>query len=144
MMKVTVPRLSLGLALCLGLVGICARAQSVPTDAPPTQPFHAVHLLWIDLQQPDAEKTVLTAVASMNQVIAKAGCPDCIYHLWKVSGQQNGSHNYLLVSDWPGRAMYDKVHNSPEYLMGAQSWLRLRSVVKSEVYNRYVEMQPPK
>jgi hypothetical protein len=126
------------LAFCFGLAAISAIAQ----DSPPVQPFHAVHLLWIDVQQPDAEKTVLAAIAGMNKAIVKAGCPDCVYHLWKVSGDPNGKYTYLQIFFWPGREVYNKVHDSPEYAAASRNWATLRSVVKEEVYNRYVEIQP--
>jgi hypothetical protein len=101
-------------------------------------------LLWIDVQQPNAEKTVLAAIAGMNDAIVKAGCAKCVYHLWKVSGEPNGQYNYLQISFWPGREAYEKVHNSPEYSAASKNWPELRSVVKGEVYNRYVEIQPSK
>ena len=75
------------LALCFGLAAAGAMAQ----DSPPVQPFQATHLLWIDLQQPNAEKTVLAAMAEMNKAIVKAGCRKCVYHLWKVAGNQTGT-----------------------------------------------------
>lgn len=126
------------LALCFGLAAAGAMAQ----DSPPVQPFQATHLLWIDLQQPNAEKTVLAAMAEMNKAIVKAGCRKCVYHLWKVAGEPNGNYNYLQISFWPGREVYDKVHNSPVYTAASKSWETLRSVVKGEVYNRYVEIKP--
>ena len=125
------------MTLCLvaGL-GSSLRAQ----DTPPDQPFQAVHLLWIDTQQPDAEHRVQTAVASLNRAIVKAGCPDCTYHLWKVVDAAKGSYNYVQVSSWPSGAVYSRVHASPEYLAASKGWGMLRSVVVREAYNRYVEV----
>ncbi len=133
-------RFFLRLALCIALAAGCLLSQ----DSPPAEPFQAVHLLWIDVQQPNAEKAVLAAIAELNQAIVKAGCAECTYHLWKVVGATQGSYNYVQVSSWPSGAVYDKVHNSPEYLAASKNWLNLRSVVTREVYNRYVEVQPDK
>ncbi len=127
------------LAVCIALMATIAPAQ----DDAPIQPFQAVHLFSIDLQKPNAEKTVLAAIAEMNRAIIKAGCPDCIYHLWKAYGDA-GNYNYIEISFWPGRDMYDKVHNDPSYMAASTKWSDLRSVVKEEVYSRYVELATAK
>lgn len=124
------------LAWCVGLAAGCALAQGNA----PVEPFQAVHLIRLDMQKPDAEKTLMKAISEMNRAIAKAGCAKCVYQLWKVAGEQNGTFNFLQISSWPGRAVYDKVHNSPEYEAASKSWPELRSVVQEELYNRYVEV----
>ena len=126
------------LVLCAALTPGCVLGQ----DAPPLGPFQAVHMLRVDLQRADAEKTMLAAIAEMNKAIAKAGCPECIYHLWKVSGTQNGSYNYIQISHWPGSAVYLKVHNDPGYTAASGKFSELRSVVQEEVYNRFEEVGP--
>lgn len=128
------------LVLCIGLAAGCVLAQGEP----PVGPFHTVHMIRIDGQQAGAERTMLTAIAAMNQAIVEAGCAECIYHLWKVSGEQQGTFNYLQISYWPGREVYDKVHNSPEYEAASKNWLLLRSAVMLELYNRFVEIKPDK
>ncbi len=123
--------------LCIVLSAGCLWAQ----DPPPAQPFQAVHLLWIDVQQPNAEEAVRSAIGSLNQAVTKAGCSACAYHLWKVVDAAHGSYNYVQVSNWPSGAVYEKVHNSPEYLMASKNWANLRLVVTREAYSRYVEVQ---
>ncbi len=115
----------------------CLRAQ----DSPPAKPFQAVHLLWIDVQQPGAEDAVRSAITGLNQAITKAGCPECTYHLWKVVNAAQESYNYVQVSNWPSGTVYDKIHNSPEYIAASRNWEKLRSVVTREAYSRYTEIQ---
>jgi hypothetical protein len=126
------------LVLCATLTAGCALAQGNP----PVGPFQAVHMLRVDPQNAGAEKTMLAAIAEMNEEIAKAGCAECIYHLWKVSGKQNGSYNYIQISHWPGGAVYLKVHNDPGYAAASAKFSALRSVVQEEVYNRFEEVGP--
>ncbi len=125
------------LIFSLVFAAACLKAQ----DPPPAKSFQTVHLLWIDLQQPNAESAVQSAIAGLNQAITKAGCPECTYHLWKVVDAAQGSYNYVQVSHWPSGAVYDKVHNSPGYIAASKNWVNLRSVVTKEAYNRYVEVQ---
>jgi hypothetical protein len=126
------------LALGFGLAAVAALAQEPP---PPEGPFQAIHVIRVDTQKTDAEKTLLKAISAMNQAIVKAGCRECIYHLWKGSIEQPGGGIYLQISAWPGRAVYDRIHNSAEYAEASKSWSELRSVVKEEFYNRYVEIK---
>ena len=77
--------------LCIMLVAGRLKAQ----NPPPAQPFQAIHLLWIDVQQPNAENAVRSAIQGLNQAITKAGCPECIYHLWRVVDATSGSYNYV-------------------------------------------------
>jgi hypothetical protein len=114
------------------------QAQDPPQDA-----FQAVHLIRVDTaSHPDAEKTMLAAIAEMNKAIVAAGCKACIYHLWKVVGDSKGNLNYLQISYWPGREVYEKVHNSAEYNEASKHWGSLRSVVTDEGYFRFVELKP--
>ncbi len=123
--------------LCIVLFAGCLWAQ----DSAPDQPFQAVHLLWVDVHQPSAEIAVRSAIAGLNQVITKAGCPECTYHLWKVVDAAQGSYNYVQVSQWPSGTVYDKIHNSPEYIAASRNWENIRSVVTRETYSRYTEIQ---
>jgi hypothetical protein len=87
---------------------------AVSQQSPPDQPFQAVHM--IAATKADDEKTLVAALDDLNGAIAKGGCPVCIYHLWKVYGQKSGPFNYLWTSNWPGRAIYETVHASAEYI----------------------------
>lgn len=104
------------------------------------QPSQAVHLLLLDAYNPNAEAVVRSAVTGINQAIVKAGCAACTYHLWKVVDAAPGSYNYVQTSTWPSKAMYEKVHTSPDYLAASGNWQTLRAVVMKEVYNRYAEI----
>ena len=126
--------------VCIVIATGALRAQ----NPPPAQPFQAVHLLWVDVQQPNAEASVRSAIAAMNQAITRAGCPECTYHLWRVVDAAQGGYRYVQVSHWPSGAVYTKIHNSPDYIAASQNWQNLRLVVTKEVYNRYVEVQPGK
>jgi hypothetical protein len=129
------------LALCAAFASGCLLAQA--QDAPPQEAFQAVHLIRVDTtSHPAAEKTILAAIAEMNKAIVKAGCKTCIYHLWKVAGDSTGRLNYLQISYWPGREVYEKVHSSAEYNEASKNWQSLRSVVADEDYFRFVELKP--
>ncbi len=88
-----------------------------------------------------AEADLLGALDEMNQAIAKEGYPQSRYRVWKVQGDQQGSHAYLWESTWPDRATYAKVHEAQSY---QRAFEHVRSAiqasVKDEVYNRYVEV----
>lgn len=108
-------------------------------ERPPDQPFQAVHMMMV---LPGEEKQLVAATRDINSAIAKAGCPACIYHLWKVTGQTVGPFNYMQVSDWPGRDVYEKVHASEEYKAAGKRHGDILSVVyRVQVYNRYVEVK---
>jgi hypothetical protein len=120
----------------VAIAALPAVAQN--SDVPPDQPFQTVHL--INMPSPEAEKTMLAAVTDLNAAIAKAGCPKCIYHLWKVTGTQAGKFNYLWNSNWPGRDVYVKVHNSDAYQAATKKHEAIEKFMESQVYNRYVEV----
>src|ERR1700693_5972693 len=98
------------LMCCAAVVLASALAQN--DDAPPDQPFQAVHL--INVPSADAEKALLATLADINAAITKAGCAKCSYHLWKIYGTQSGGYNYLWTSSWPGGDVYTKVHQSSD------------------------------
>ncbi len=137
-------RTRLFLLLVLSLVITHVATAQLPSPAQPSpapaQAFQAIHLLWVDTQQPHAEERMRMALAGLNEAIRKAGCADCVYHLWRVSEGSPGSYNYMQQSDWPSRALYDKVHSSPDYTAASQAWAALRSVVTREVYVRQNEV----
>jgi hypothetical protein len=118
-------------------------AQEMP--APPSQPFQAVHLYHIDVPGPEAEKKMIDAYAEINKAIAKAGCKKCVYHLWKAHEQPEKGINYIQVSWWPGREIYEKVHKDAGFLAaGKKAEPAFGSMVKEQTYNRYVEIVPGK
>jgi hypothetical protein len=125
----------IGRAAVLAGLGSLALSQ----ERPPDQPFQAVHMLTV---LPNEEKELLAATEDINRAIAKAGCPACIYHLSKVYGQPVGPFNYLQISNWPGREIYEKVHNSEEYNAAGKRHADILNIVyRVEVYNRYVEVK---
>jgi hypothetical protein len=129
---------TLFLCVTAGLLPAVAQNQ----DAPPTQPFQAVHL--IKVASPDAEKSLLAALIDVNKAIAKGGCAKCEYHLWKVFGTQAGDYNYIWISSWPGRDVYVKVHSSADYQAAINKHPELEKIMDTQVYNRYVEVSPGK
>ena len=126
----------LGAALCVA--GLLRPALAQNNDEPPNQPFQAVHL--IKLPTDDAAKAFAAALADINAAIAKAGCRTCVYHLWKVYGTQSGEHNYLWISTWPGRDVYNKIHNDAGYQAAINRHQNLNPAQDTQIYNRYVEV----
>jgi hypothetical protein len=123
---------------CSGLILASAVAQNPQTsDTVPNQPFQAVHLISVP---PSGEKAVMAHLADMNSAIVKAGCPSCVYHLWKVNGTQTGVYNYIRISSWPGRDVYVKVHDAADYKAAAARHPDVEPFYHAQVYNRYVEV----
>src|SRR5262245_11905359 len=119
------------LAGCLlGVVSVIAVPVTFGQDAPPDQPFKALHL--VTLPQGIAETTFLEALTDVNQAIAKAGCEACIYHLYKVYGKQAGAHAYIRESAWPGRAVYEKIHADAGYTAANKRHPELKKVAETE------------
>jgi hypothetical protein len=112
---------------------------AVSPQSPPDQPFQAVHM--IASTKADDEKKLVAAIDDINSAIAEGGCPSCIYHLWKTYGQQSGPFNYLWISNWPGRAIYEKVHTSTEYIDATNRHPEIAGIVSGQIYNRYVEVK---
>jgi hypothetical protein len=142
------------LAVCFAAVTTGSRleAQATPSKAPqaaaqtaqapaPDIPFRTVHLINIESGK---EAEVLAIFEQFNQVMAKLGCADCRYRLWKVSGNQQGPHAYIWDSIWPGRAMYDTIHNASDWKTLSSSQENLQKLLKDHVYNRLVEVSTPK
>ena len=106
-------------------------------EEPPTGAFKAVHLVNLS----DAEvASVQDALADINAVVAKAGYADIRYRLYRVEGKQNGEFKYMWESEWPSGAVYQKVHDSPEWGAAVKRHPELDAIMKKEVYNRYVEV----
>ena len=107
-------------------------------EAPPKEPFRTVHLVALASA---AEAAVLqAALEDVNAVMAQAGHPDVRYRLYKVVGEQAGPYNYLWESSWPGGEAYDKVHKSQEFIAVWKKHPEVETLMKNEVYNRYVEV----
>ena len=94
--------------------------------------------------QPDSEKILLAAIKDLNSAIEKAGCPSCIYRLWKAFGEQSGPFTYIWAASWPDRATYEKIHEEAGYTAAWGRHPELGAVRKGEIYNRYVELKPGK
>ena len=126
-----------GAVLLLMLCATPAAAQ----EAPPSSAFRAIHLM--ELTDSEAE-TVQTALADFNSVLAKMGYADIRYRLYKVFGPQAGRYNYLWESVWPSGQIYQKVHDSAEWVSVAERNSALNALMKDELYNRFVEVAPLK
>jgi len=53
----------------------------------------------------------------------------------------SGACNYLWISNWPGRDIYQKVHASAEYAAANGRHPEMGPIVSGQVYNRYVEVK---
>jgi hypothetical protein len=125
------------LVLLLAVLGTGPLAQEpAPKDA-----FKTVHLVTLT---PADVATLLAALADLNTALAKAGHPEIRYRVYRVAGKQAGNHNYMWESSWPNGAVYDEVHKSPAYLAATKKHPQMESLMKNEVYNRYVEVTSPK
>src|SRR4051812_31466575 len=111
-------------------------------EAPPKEPFKAIHLVKITSEADVA--AMQATLADLNAVIAKEGYRDIRYRLYKVTGSQAGSYNYLVESSWSGGDAYDKVHKSAEWLSTTKKHSDFERITKEQVYNRYVEVQSTK
>jgi len=129
--------LVLALAATLGTTTLLAQ-----TPAPgPSEGFKAVHLVSLTSSQ---ESSLLTALADVNAAVAQAGHPDVRYRLYKVSGKQDGKYTHMWESTWPSGAVYDQVHESTAFEAATKKHPQIEELMKDEVYNRYVEVTPPK
>ena len=125
------------LVVAFAVRGSAALAQG----APPSAPFKAVHLVTLN----DAQATtLLTALTDLNAAVAKTGHPEIRYRLFKVTGQQAGTFNYLWESSWPSREIYQKVHDDSTYKAAIARYPNLQDLMREQVYNRYVEVTPAK
>ena len=120
-----------------------AKAAAAPANPVPDQEFRTVHLLNL---KPAQEAELLANFADLNKMFAKLGCPTCSYHLWKVAGRQAGTYTYLWDASWPGRAVYEKLHNAPEWKAYGETpaGKKMEELSKNEIYNRMVELKAAK
>ena len=120
-----------------------AAAAAATPNPVPDQEFRAVHLLNLTAAQ---ETDLLASFAELNKMFMKLGCTTCNYHLWKVAGQQAGAYTYLWESSWPGKAVYEKLHNAPEWkaYSATPAGKKITEIQKGEVYNRFVEVKAAK
>ena len=47
---------------------------------------------------------------------------------------------YMWESSWPSGAVYDEVHKTPAYQAATEKHPEMDELMKTEVYNRYVEV----
>lgn len=125
-------------------VALCATLAStvLAQEAPPKEAFKAVHL--VTLKSAADVASLQAALDDLNAAVAEAGYPDVRYRLYKVVGKQAGDYSHLWESSWPGGAVYDKVHKSAEWQAAAKKHPEMAALMKSEVYNRYVEVPSAK
>jgi hypothetical protein len=112
------------------------------SDQAPAGPFEVIHYFQINVPRADAERIMIPAVTALNKGIAKGGCAECVYRLWRVSGEAPwGIAEYQLTSSWPSREVYERVLASQEFRSVLPYLEKLRTVTKSEGYVRYVEVK---
>jgi len=133
---------SMKLALSVLLSGVLGGTVLAQQEAPPKEPFKAVHLVAFDSAADVA--ALQAALQDINAAVAKAGHPEIRYRLYKVVGKQIGSYNYLWESSWPGGDVYSKVHQSAEWQAATKKHPEMDALMKNEVYNRYVEVTSEK
>jgi hypothetical protein len=125
-------------SLVLGAaLGSAAFAQP-SEESIPKGPFRTVHLL--NLTPAEAAK-YKAAVDDFNRVFVKEGCPACVYRLFKSQISSGGDYNHLMVSEWPGRDMYIKLHAAREYAEVAKKDPIIEDMSKREFYGRFVEIK---
>jgi hypothetical protein len=118
---------------------IASSAVAKQNPAPPAGPFKAVHLMTMTADQ---EAKYLAWTKDANQVFAKLGCANCAYHLYKVGAGSPGKYNHFMMSDWPGRDMYVKLHTADEYKALEKKYgASLEPVDKTQFYERFVEVK---
>ena len=74
-----------GLAIVFGFA-VTVSAQ----EAPPREPFKAVHL--VNITSPADVAPLQATIADLNAAVASAGLRETRYRLYKVAGKQAGSH----------------------------------------------------
>ena len=126
-----------GLLVAVTLGAVVLHAQ----ESRPKEAFKAVHLVTLT---PAQEATLLAALADVNASVAQAGHPDIRYRLYKVSGKQVGNFSHLWESSWPSGAVYDQVHESPAFQAATKKHPQLAELMKTDTYNRYVEVTTEK
>ena len=126
-----------GLLMAVTLGAVVLHAQ----EPRPTEAFKAVHLVTLT---PAQEATVLAALADVNASVAQAGHPDIRYRLYKVTGRQAGNFSHMWESSWPSGAVYDQVHQSPSFQAATKKHPQLEELMKTDIYNRYVEVASEK
>jgi hypothetical protein len=122
------------LLFVIAVLGTGPRAQAPPA---PKEAFKAVHLVTL---APADVATMTAALDDLNTAIAAVGHREIRYRLYKVTGKQAGAYNYMWESSWPSGAVYDEVHKSPAYVQATQKHADMDRLMKTEVYNRYVEV----
>ena len=118
---------------------LCAALASpalAQPEAPPKEPFKAVHLMNLTAAQ---EAKYMAAVQDFNRGFVKDGCGSCIYHVFKVGKSEGAKYGYMMVSDWPGRDMYVKLHSTDDYKAAGKRNPIMSDVRKTEYYDRFVE-----
>jgi len=122
------------------LVGAVLVMTVVPVaaqDGPPAGAFRAIHLVNLTPQQ---VATLQAWMTDINAVIEKAGHKDVRYRLYKVIGKQAGPYEYMWESAWPSGEVYRKVHENPGWKAVGDKHPDVNTLLKDEIYNRYIEV----
>ena len=134
---------------CLLMLAACATETPEPEVAAPetTEPVSGPPFLALHLYNPasdGAHQQLLSGLDELSQVVASSGHPETQYRVWKVTGEQTGDYGYAFGSVWADRATYDAVHEHDDYkaVMARVEQAGLEPFAE-EVYNQYVELNPP-
>lgn len=123
-------------ALCATLGSAAVAQQS--EESIPKAAFRTVHLLNLT---PAEEAKYKAAVDDFNRVFVKEGCPACVYRLFKAHVASGGTYNHLMISEWPGRDMYVKLHAAHDFAEVAKKDPIIEDMNKREFYGRFVELR---
>lgn len=123
-----------GIALVAAAAGAAAAHQ---VARPPATALKTLHLFNIP---PADEPKLLAALADLNEAIAEAGYPQAGYRVWKVSGTQQGSHQYIWEGNWPDRNAYLAIHANDAYQRASKRTRAAQDLTKDHVYNHYLEV----
>jgi hypothetical protein len=123
--------------LVLLLAIVAADAQSPRTDAE----FKTVHLF--NLRSAGDEEKLLALLRQFNDLFAKLGQPGIRYRVWKVAAAEaRGGTRYIWESTWPNRAIYEKIHNLPDYKSTFERLSpEIARLMSEHIYNQYVELK---
>ena len=126
--------------VALLICGVLAMAPAFTQQPPANTEFKTVHLF--NLKSPDGEQKLLAALREFNTLFTKHGQSQIRYRVWKVAAEPRGTTRYLWESTWPSRALYEKVHNIPEY---KEAFARLSpeigQLMSDHIYDQYVEVK---
>lgn len=126
-------------AIIITILG--AAVFSVKVSAPAGPAFRTVHTF--SLCSAQEEGRLLSVLQEFNHVLARLGFTGVRYRQWKIQGAAAGLSGYMYESTWPSLEVYDRVHREAAYTKVLEKNLPfLREVLKNEIYDKLVELQP--